>query len=173
MRHPAHQAVALMLFASCVMLAACNSSTSPSPAVSPSAPPSVPNISGDYIGTMTDAVAGNGAAKGTLAQNGANAGGDVALTGSSASITAQFSLTATTANSVSGAIVIDYASGTTCTFSTTGTYTNNGTNSAVLSGTYTAVTNCTGDTGSYTLNQQCNDTVTSADRRVFTFPIKC
>jgi hypothetical protein len=95
------------------------------------------------------------------------------LTGTSATVTAQFSLSVSSTNAVSGAIVIDYPSGTTCTFSTTGTYTNNGTSSAVLTGSYTAVTNCTGATGSYTLNQQCTDTVTTAERRRFTFPIKC
>jgi hypothetical protein len=94
------------------------------------------------------------------------------LTGSSATITAQMSLTLSNANSVSGSIVVDYANGTTCTDSTTGTYSNNGSSTAVLSGTYTAVTNCTGDTGSYTLNQQCTDTITSIDRR-FTYPPKC
>jgi hypothetical protein len=94
------------------------------------------------------------------------------LSGSTATITAQFALTVSSTSTVSGAIVIDYPSGTTCTYSTTGTYSNNGT-AAVLSGSYTAVTNCTGDSGSYTLNQQCTDTVTSAERRRLTIPPKC
>lgn len=70
-------------------------------------------------------------------------------------------------------MVIDYPSGTTCTFKITGTYANNGTTSAVLSGSYTAVTNCTGDTGTFTLTQQCTDTVTSGERRVNVFPVAC
>jgi hypothetical protein len=66
--------------------------------------------------------------------------------------------------------VIDFANGTTCTFSTTGTY-NSAT--AVLSGSYSAVTNCTGDTGTYSLTQQCTDTVTSGRRRDGTGVVAC
>ena len=59
-------------------------------------------------------------------------------------------------------MVIDYANGTTCTFSTSGNY-NPAT--AVLSGSYSAVTNCAGDSGTYSLTQQCTDTITSVRHR--------
>ena len=67
-------------------------------------------------------------------------------------------------------MVIDFANGTTCTFSTTGTY-NSAT--AVLSGSYSAVTNCAGDTGTYSLTQQCTDTITSVRRRDGTGVVAC
>jgi hypothetical protein len=172
MTHLSHRTALVLTIIGCIALAACNSSNNPSP--SPTATPSPSNISGDYTGTMTDAVAGTGSVTGTLAQSGANAGGSMTLKGSNATISAQFTVSINASNAVSGAIVVDYPSGTTCTYSTSGTYTNNGSTSAVLSGSYTAVTNCTGDTGTYTLNQQCTDTVAIAgERRRLTFPIKC
>jgi hypothetical protein len=144
----------------CLGLAACNSSTT-SPMATPT--PQIANISGDYIGTMQDAQGGSGTVTATLAQTGSNAGGTITDKESAATLTAQISLSIATTNAVSGSIVVDYASGTTCTFSTTGTY-DPATN--ILSGSYAAVTNCTGDTGTYSLTQQCTDTVTSHDRRM-------
>ena len=81
----------------------------------------------------------------------------------------QTSLKFTSATAASGAIVVDYSNGTTCTFSTNATY-NSTTN--VLSGSYTAVTNCTGDSGTFSLTQQCSDTVTGIDRRM-SLPARC
>jgi hypothetical protein len=157
---------ASLTVAALLALTACNSSTSPSP----TSTPQPTNISGDYSGTMQDAQAGTGNATGTLAQHGNNAGGAMTFTPGSGALTAQFSLTISGSNAVSGAMVIDYPSGTTCTFSTTGSY-NSSTN--VLNGSYTAKTNCAGDTGTYTLTQQCTDTITSATRRRFSPPAAC
>ncbi len=148
----------VLAIAACVALSACSGSTSPTTP----ATPQPTNISGDYAGTMTDAQGGSGTATATLAQRGSTAGGAVTDKEASATLTAQISLTLSAANATSGAIVIDYASGTTCTFSTTGTY---DTSTNVLSGSYTAVTNCSGDSGTYSLTQQCTATVTSARRR--------
>lgn len=153
--------------AACIMLTACTSSSNPSPAPTPT--PALSNLSGDYSGTVQDAQNGTGTATATLAQTGSSAGGAITITVPGGTITAQIALSITSSNSVGGAMVIDYPNGTTCTFSTTGTY-NTGTN--VLSGSYTAVTNCSGDTGTYSLTQQCTDTVSSVDRRVMTTP-KC
>jgi hypothetical protein len=161
--------VAAFAFMSCVVLAACNSSpssTSPTPAPSPA------NLSGDYSGTMQDAVAGHGTASGTLSQQGTTAGGGITLQGSTATVTAEMTLTVNSSNALSGAIVIDYPSGTTCTFNTTGTYSNNGV-TAGISGSYTAVTNCSGDTGTYTLTQQCQDTIVTGERRRTIVPPHC
>jgi hypothetical protein len=155
-----HRLMTLLTLLSLVALAACSSGS-----VAPTASPSPANISGDYSGTMQDAQGGSGTASATLAQTGFTAGGTITAKEAAATVTAQISLTLTTASAVSGSMVIDYANGTTCTFSTTGAY-NQSTN--VLSGSYTAVTNCSGDTGTYSLTQQCTDTITSGERRRMT-----
>lgn len=140
-----------------VALAACNSGTTNS--VAPAAPAA--NISGDYSGTMQDAQHGSGTATATLAQHNATAGGTITAVEPGGTVTAQVSLTIASTNATSGTMVIDYAGGTTCTFSTTGAY---DPNSGALSGSYTAVTNCSGDSGTYSLTQQCTDTVTTQMR---------
>jgi hypothetical protein len=149
--------VGVVALAACLVLAACSSSSNnPSPAYS--------NISGDYVGTMSDAQNGSGAATGTLAQHG-NAVGGAITAAQTTTVSAQFSLALSTSNTITGTMVIDYPpanTGPVCTFSVTGSY-NTSTN--VLSGSYTAVTNCTSDTGTFTLTQQCTDTVTNVDRR--------
>ncbi|MGB6984504.1 MAG: hypothetical protein WBD74_00865 [Candidatus Aquilonibacter sp.] len=151
---------ALFAFAT---LTGCNGSIAPA---APTPTPSPSNISGDYSGTMQDTQSGSGAATATLAQHGATAGGAIAAQLTKATLNAQISLTVTSSDAVSGAIVINYPNnGPTCTFSTTGNY---NAATAVLSGSYTAVTNCTGDTGTYSLTQQCTDTVTSIERRRMT-----
>jgi hypothetical protein len=160
-----------LLLTAAIALASCNNSSTPSP--NPTSTPNIANISGDYTGTTQDTKGGAGTATATLTQTGSSAGGAITITQTSGALTAQIALTISSSNAVKGSMVIDYPDGTTCTFSTTGTYTNNGTNSAVLSGSYTAVTNCAGDTGTYTLNQQCTDTVTSGERRIDSFPVAC
>ena len=154
----------------CIALAACNSSSTPSQ--TPTSAPQVANISGDYTGTMQDAQLGSGTATATLAQHGSNAGGGITGKFATATITPAVSLNVTASNAVSGAMVVDYANGTTCTFSATGTYANNGT-VATLSGSYTAVTNCAGDTGTFTFTQQCVDTITASERRSMSYPAAC
>ena len=165
-----HKHTALVLGA-LIALAGCNSSTNSTPSPSPS--PQISNVSGDYSGTMTDSVGGNGAVTATFAQHGASAGGALTDAETSATIVAQTVLTVTSSNSVSGAMVVDFANGMTCTFSTTGTYSNNGSSSAQIAGSYTAVTNCPGETGTFTLTQQCTATITSVDRRTMTYPPAC
>ncbi len=147
-----HRIASSAALVSALLLAACTSSSVQSVL-------QFANISGDYSGTMNDSVGGAGTATGTLAQHGNSAGGAITDVESGGTITAQMSLAITTSNSVSGAMVVDYPGGATCTFKTSGTY-NAGTN--VLSGTYTAVTNCSGQTGTYSLTQLCHDTVTSS-----------
>lgn len=154
--------------AACLVLTGCNSSSSPSP----SPTPQVPNLSGDYIGTLNDSQGGNGSATATLAQHGSSAGGAVTVTQTGGTIVAQISLAIASSNALSGSMVVNYANGTTCTFSTTGTYNSSG-STPVISGSYTAVTNCAGNSGTYTLNQQCLDTITAADRRAMALPPHC
>jgi hypothetical protein len=165
-----HRHTALVLGA-VLALAACNSSTNSTPSPSPS--PQIANMSGDYTGTMTDSVGGSGSVNATFAQHGASAGGAMTDAETSATIVAQTVLTVTSSNAISGAMIVDFANGMTCTFSTTGTYSNNGSTSAQIAGSYTAVTNCPGGTGTFTLTQQCTDTITSVDRRTMTYPPAC
>ena len=148
-----------------LVITGCNGSTNAAPAPAPA----ISNLSGDYTGTLSDTSLGSGSATATLAQNGASAGGTIVATIAPSTVNAHLSLSISTSNSVTGAIVIDEASAT-CTFSTTGTY-NPSTN--VLSGTYTAVSNCSGDTGNYSLTQQCTDTVTNPTARRKMGVIKC
>jgi hypothetical protein len=160
MRRVAFNAVFLTLV-SVATLAGCSSGSS-----TPAATPTPSNISGDYSGTVQDGHGGSGTAAGTLAQSGFDAGGAITITEAATTLTAQLSLTLTTSNATSGSMVIDYPNnGPTCTFNTTGTY-NPSTN--VLSGSYTAVTNCSGDSGTYSLTQQCTDTITSGRLRRMT-----
>ncbi|MBV9271768.1 MAG: hypothetical protein JO165_11785 [Candidatus Eremiobacteraeota bacterium] len=159
---------ALAFLCASTLVAACNGSSGSTP--SPTPTPS--NISGDYSGTLQDAQNGSGAATGTLAQHGFTAGGAITAALTGGNVTAQIALTITPSNALTGAMVIDFANGTTCTFSTAGNYSNNGT-VAAINGTYTAVSNCAGDSGTFALNQQCTDSITSADRHVRAFPPKC
>ena len=128
------------------------------------------NISGDYKGTAQDSVSGAATVSGTLAQHADSAGGSLTMTFGSGAQSAAFSLTIDTSNNVTGTIVEDLTSGTVCTFSTTGTYS---TSSNQITGSYTAVTNCSGQTGTYTMTQQCVDTVTSVGRRPMGVPVHC
>lgn len=160
------QSYGALALGSCLALTACSSSSTPAVIAQPS------NISGDYSGTFHDGIAGTGTATATLAQHGSNAGGAIDAATPGGGISAQISLTITSSNALSGAMVINYPSGTTCTFSTIGTYSNSGT-AASISGSFAPVTGCAGDLGTYTLNQGCTDTAASSEPRPMTFPPQC
>jgi hypothetical protein len=156
---------AALVAASCLVVAGCNASAAPPPAQAgvvgqaATMPQRVANISGDYTGSVQDSQGGSGTAKATLAQHRAEAGGAIKDRESNQTIALDVSLTVSSTNATSGAMVVDYppaGSGPVCTYSTTGTFdpTTN-----MLSGSYAAVAGCTGDTGTYTLTQQCHDTV--------------
>lgn len=172
MRNLRFQTAAVLIAAS-LIFTGCNKSSTPSPA--PTATPLASNMSGDYTGTITDSIAANSGTVNTaiLAQKGNSAGGFLVNTTSGGNVNVAMSLVASSSNSVSGSMVIDHPSGTTCTYSVTGTYTNNGTPPVTLNGNYSAVTNCAGETGSFALTQQCSDTATAGDRRVMTVPAPC
>jgi hypothetical protein len=112
---------------------------------------------------MTDSQGGNGTATATLAQTGSALGGSLVDTEGTTTLNAQLALTIGASNALSGSMVINEASGATCTFKTTGNY-NTATN--VLSGSYTAVTNCSGESGTFSLTQTCTDTVTHVRRSI-------
>ena len=148
------------------LIAGCSSSTG-------STPPAYSNISGDYTGTFQDSQNGNASATGTLAQTANSAGGAFSVAWNAGTQTAQTSLVISTSNAVTGSITISYTNGTQCTYGASGNY---DTATNVLSGTYSAVTNCAGATGSFSLAQQCSATVTSNEpRRIHTkhTPSRC
>jgi hypothetical protein len=156
--------MAALVAAATLLLSGCDSKSTPATT------PTISNVSGDYTGTMQDSAGGSGTATATLAQTGSNAGGAITDVEAGGTITAQLSLNISSSNATKGSLVVDYANGTTCTFSTTGTY-NSSTN--VLAGTYNAVTNCSGQSGTYSLTQQCTDTITSGVRRDLTGIAPC
>lgn len=140
----------------CLALTACHAKSSDTP------PVAAVNMSGDYTGTMSDTLSGNGTATATFAQKSSTLGGAVTETLTSSTLTANMALAvASPNNTVSGTMVINYPGAATCSFSVTGTF---DTNALVMSGTYTPLTGCTGDSGSFSLTQQCTDTVTAVKR---------
>lgn len=149
----------VFLLSGLLALSACGPSGS-STGITPAAPT---NISGDYTGTVTDSVGGAMPATALLAQHGSTAGGTLSTTSGLTTTNSAFSVAIGSSNAVSGTIVQDLPGDVTCTFSTTGAYS---TATAQLTGSYTAVTGCSGQHGTYALTQQCTDTVTNTgDRR--------
>ena len=120
------------------------------------------NISGDYAGTVVDSASGSSAATALLAQHGFTAGGTITTAPGGTTLVSSVAIAIDSTNAVTGTMVQDLPDGSTCSFAVTGTYT---TTSAVLSGSYHAITGCSGRTGTYTLTQSCTDTVTSTDKR--------
>ncbi|HXW76902.1 MAG TPA: hypothetical protein VEJ20_05775 [Candidatus Eremiobacteraceae bacterium] len=149
---------------SCIAICGCHTTASPAPK------PPLSNISGDYVGTMNDEDSGNGNATATLAQHGSAVGGAITDVEVSQTITADLALSIDDANNVGGAMVVDYPGGATCSFRTGGTY-NPTTN--VLNATYTATSGCAGDTGTYSLTQQCTDTPSDVDRQLLGLKPSC
>jgi hypothetical protein len=147
--------------AACVGLAGCSSGT-----ITPLA---VTNMSGDFGGLMQDVQNGTGSATATFAQHGNNVGGAITIVRPSGTVTADASFTISTTNTIAGTLVIDYPTQQ-CTYTTTGSF---DPNSNTLTATFSAITNCTGDTGSFTLTQSCSATVDSDARRVLSVPNRC
>ncbi len=155
------RSAAALAVATCIVLAGCSSGTiTPLP---------VTNMSGDYGGTMQDAQNGAGTATATFAQHGSNAGGAITIVRASGTVTADASFAISTSNTIAGTLVIDYPTQQ-CTYTTSGTF---DPNSGVLTGTYSAITNCTGDTGSYSLTQSCSATADSDARHSLSVANRC
>jgi hypothetical protein len=148
---------AVALFAGLLLaLPSCNGTVSNPVPAAPS------NISGDYAGTVVDSSAGTLAATALLAQHGSSAGGTITTAPGGTTLVSSLSLAIDSSNAVSGTMVQDLPGDITCSFAVTGSY---ATSTAVLAGSYHAITGCTGQTGTYTLTQSCTDTVTTGDKR--------
>jgi hypothetical protein len=105
------------------------------------------NLSGQYRGTVKDNMHGKGTGTATFAQNGSSLGGTL---DSGSAVIADVAWTIDGTN-VDGSSVIVTTSGY-CTLSLTSTY---NTKTFKLAGKYHAVHGCTGETGTFSLKQQC------------------
>jgi hypothetical protein len=125
-----------------------NIPTSQALVASPDSPVFIP-IAGQYKGTVKDSVRGKGSAVLQLAQSISNAGGSMnqtyGTTMVSAVISASLSGTSLNGNEV-------FLGSTPCTFSTTAKY---NVKTAVLSGSYKAISRCKGQSGTFKFSEQC------------------
>jgi hypothetical protein len=107
-------------------------------------------LSGQYKGTFTDNAYGTGKAKASYAAYKNGVGGTITVKYANATATADVGLVAD-GGSVDGTTVA-LSGSLYCTFSTTGTYS---AKTRTLSGSYTAVYGCTGESGTFSLKHQC------------------
>ncbi len=142
----------------CMALAACHGRGGGG---TPNPTPSIPNLSGNYTGTATDSANGTGSVKGTFAQHGSAIGGPMTITYSTVAVNGSFALVVDSTGTLSGSMVQNLPAAT-CTFSVSGSY---DTTSNQLAASYDAVSGCTDQSGTLTLQQQCFDPTTSLHRR--------
>ncbi len=145
------------LAAGALALASCGGGATTTPL-----PLSVANISGDYTGTTQDSVNGAQSASASLAQHSASAGGTLTTIVGGKPQNVAMTLAITPANAFSGTMAEDLPSGVTCAFTTSGTY-NPTTNQ--ITGTYASISGCGSENGTYSLTQQCTNTVTASGFR--------
>ena len=137
-----------------LMLSACNANTNP-----PNNPPTVAQIAGEYSGTVTDSVLGNGTATVTLSQKASSIGGTVAETFGSGPVAVNVAntvaLTIDFNDDLNGSGVASLGpGGSSCGFNFSGTI---DPSTGVLNATYKAYSGCSGQNGSFSLTQTCTD----------------
>ena len=137
----------------CTLLAACRGHGA---GVTPNPSPSggIPNVSGNYTGTVTDSAQGGGSVKATLAQHDVSVGGPIALIYTGSTINGSLALTVDSTGTLVGTQVLTISSSQTCTFSFSGNY---DTTTNQISASYSAVNGCSGQNGTLTLQQQCSN----------------
>lgn len=108
------------------------------------------NLSGQYVGKFMDVAYGTGKAKASYTQYQNAVGGILTIKYSNSTLATSVVLSAN--GSSTNGTTVALASGFYCAFSTTGTY---DPKTGVMSGSYQAVTGCTGDGGTFKLKQQC------------------
>lgn len=143
-----------------VAFSGCNSNSNP-----PSNPPTVSQIAGEYTGTVTDSTFGSGSAAITLSQKASSIGGTLTETFGTSTISNALAVTIDLDGNISGsAIATVNPAQPTCGFNVTGTYDST---TGDLKGSYTAYSGCSGQTGTFTMTQQCTDpsVPSSVDRR--------
>ncbi len=124
-------------------------------------PPQTPIISGDYNGSIQDSVLGSGSVTTTLTESGTGVSGTISIATKSGTIDQDVSWIASPNQVLNGksTATID---GAACSFGWKGSYS---TQTNVISGNYASVSGCSGETGTYTLQQQCTRPITAADVR--------
>ncbi len=139
------------LVAVALVFTACNGSSSGLP----SNPQTVSQMAGEYAGTATDSSLGNGTAAVTLSQKASSIGGTLTTTFGATTISQSLALTIDLSGNLAGSSVatVNPASPT-CGFNIAAAY---DPNSGVVKGTYASYSGCTGESGSFTLTQQCTD----------------
>lgn len=122
--------------------------------------PTYSNVTGDYVGTLTDATAGTMAAAVTLSEHGSAVGGALAL-GPAGAQSIALALAVASTNALTGSGTMDTLT-VACTFTVSATY---DPNANTLNGNYTPVSTCAGWTGgTFALTQQCMDAPSAARR---------
>lgn len=139
-----------------LVLTACGGAST-SPNLAPQAqmaPPlisegTVPNLSGEYAGTVNDSIFGSGKIHGELLQDHNAVGGGLLLEYGSTVFDdpSAFLLKGTTLTGTGEGATL---SGIPCTMSETATYSNRS-----LTGSYKAVNGCGGESGTYTMKEYC------------------
>ncbi|HYL26587.1 MAG TPA: hypothetical protein VEW74_02065 [Candidatus Nitrosotalea sp.] len=109
------------------------------------------NLSGVWKGTQTDIAYGTGKATASYTQYQNSVGGVLTVKFANASASSSVALTVS-GSSVNGTTVAARGGSFYCTFSTTSTY---DPKTRVMSGSYSAVYGCTGDSGTFTLKHKC------------------
>jgi hypothetical protein len=148
-------ALAALVLSACAGVGGAAASSAGSPALASAAQLRAPAaaeapLSGQYKGTVKDSVGGTGKATGSASQYQSALGGSLTIAFSKETVTDQFAF-AVDETSLHGTTIA--ASETSyCTYSDTASY-NSKTN--ILSGSYKAVYGCAGETGSFSLKQQC------------------
>ncbi len=131
-------------------LSACNGNSNP-----PSNPPTVSQIAGEYTGTATDSVFGSGSAAVTLSQTASSIGGTLTETFGATTISNSLAITIDLSGNITGSAIATVPSNAnTCGFKVNGTYDNS---TGDFNGAYTSYSGCSGETGSFTMTQQCSD----------------
>jgi hypothetical protein len=109
------------------------------------------NLSGEWKGTQTDIAYGTGKASASYTQYQNGVGGILTVKFANATATSSVALVAN-GTTVNGTTVASSGGSFYCTFSTTSTY---DPKKQVMSGSYSAVYGCTGDSGTFKLRQKC------------------
>lgn len=146
--------------ATTLLLTACAGAGSTSLPGSASAPQAIPmrdagmaaksNFSGQYSGTFKDSAYGKGKASASYSQFHSALGGPLTITYKSKTVSSSVAQTVS-GNTVNGSSVRETGS-LYCTFSETASYS---AKTRVWSGSYKAVYGCSGETGTFSLKQQC------------------
>lgn len=160
----------LVVAAACALaLAACNadrqSSFSPSSSDAGAEPALASagrlNVAGQYAGKVDGAALGSGHARGSISQFGNSIGGPLAYTFASGKRANAVAATLQSDGSMHGTMVATVAA-VACTFKFSGNYDNS---THKLTGSYHAIHECSGDSGTFSLDEKCYYVLRSDIRR--------